>query len=88
MTRDIAIGKAYEIANMPNDDTVLKEFMDEIFDNQEYKICKNCENYREHPSSKGECLALYTVGIVEYYLEVDKDFYCKSFKPCMTEKIR
>lgn len=35
MTREEAIGKAYSIADMPRDDTTLKELIDEIFDGHE-----------------------------------------------------
>ena len=38
MTREEAIRKAYSIANMPIEDTSLKELIDEIYDDFDLKL--------------------------------------------------
>ena len=45
LTNKEAILKAYKIANMPNDDTTLKEFIDSLFEDIDKRICANCKFY-------------------------------------------
>ena len=45
MNRDEAIKEAYKIVNMSNDDTLLKELIDKIYDDFKDKICVNCRYF-------------------------------------------
>ena len=44
MTRKNAIIKIYELVNMSRDDTTLKEFVDNIYDDFENRTCSNCKH--------------------------------------------
>jgi len=46
MNKEEMIRKAYKIASMPNDDTSLKELIDEIYEEFESRVCANCEYLR------------------------------------------
>ena len=80
MTREDAIRKAYSIANMPIEDTLLKELIDEIYDEFEDRICKNCKYYFD-----GRCENHRVDEMIDpnsefdYYIEVEKNFGCNRF---------
>jgi len=71
MNNTEALKKAYLLANMPNDDTTLKEFIDEIYQDFNNRICNNCKYYHQ----KWVCLE---IGNGNFF--PDKNFGCNHFK--------
>ena len=85
MQLDTAIGKAYTICDMPCDDTTLKEFIEDIYDDFESRVCKNCKFYIESIDDKESEMVDMITGCSQIYIETNylyslKDFGCNKFE--------